>query len=182
MLRFSPSAAPELVVYSDASWETRFSTSGGLVLFMGCVVAWWSRRQRSVSVSTSEAELFAAALASREGIFIRDLVEDIGYRAPAPSALRLDSRSAIDLAMDPVAYKKTKHILRHAYELRDRVARRVYTPEWVESAGQLADVLTKPLRAATHRHQLDSLLATGLDAPLSASGDAAASSDAERRF
>jgi hypothetical protein len=40
----------------------------------------------------------------------------------------MDSKAAIDLTADPVAFKKTKHILRHAHELRDRVARRIFKP------------------------------------------------------
>ena len=57
----------------------------------------------------------------------------------------MDSKSAIDMAHDPVAFKKTKHIMREAHYLRDLVARRVYTPEHVASADMLADIFTKPL-------------------------------------
>jgi hypothetical protein len=118
---------------------------------MGCPVAWWTRRQKSIASSTAEAEYFAAALASREAIYIRDLLEDLGYGVTRPTPLLLDSRAAIDLAEDPVAFKKTKHILRHAYELRDRVARNLFVPGHVESAAQLADILTKALRVGVHR-------------------------------
>ena len=57
----------------------------------------------------------------------------------------LDSRSAIDMAFDPVAFKKTKHILRDAEYLRDLVAREVVVPRYVPSAEQIADAFTKPL-------------------------------------
>ena len=83
--------------------------------------------------------------------YIRDLLEDLGHGVTSPTPLLLDSKAAIDLAEDPVAFKKTKHILRHAYELRDRVARGVYVTAFVESALQLADILTKGLRVGTHR-------------------------------
>ena len=90
--------------------------------------------------------------------------EDIGVGISGASPLRLDSKAALDMAVDPVAFKKTKHILRHAYELRDRVARRIYTPEFVPTADQLADILTKSLRVAQHR-ELTSLLLHAPDAP-----------------
>ena len=51
-----------------------------------------------------------------------------------------------------------KHILRHAYELRDRVLRRIFVPTYVETAAQLADVLTKGLRPASHLRFLAALL------------------------
>ncbi len=114
--------------------------------------------QKSVSASTAEAEFFAAALASREGVYIRAFLEDLGFPVTAPTPLYIDSKATLDLTADPVAFKKTKHILRHAYELRDRVARRVFAPTYVESARQLADILTKGLRGGVHATLLPMLL------------------------
>ena len=81
-----------------------------------------------------------------------DFMEDIGFGVTRPTPLMLDSKAALDLTADPVAFKKTKHILRHAYELRDRVARDIYAPEFVDTDNQLADILTKGLRVHQHRH------------------------------
>ena len=158
VLRYVPDTSYGLVVYSDASWETKFSTSGGLISYNGCAVAWWSRRQKSVSASTAEAECHAAALASREAIYVRDLLADLGYQVTAPTPLYLDNKAALDLSADPVAFKKTKHILRHAFELRDRVARRLLNPIFVPSDDQLADVLTKGLRPHQHVSALSRIL------------------------
>ena len=47
------------------------------------------------------------------------------------------------MAFDPVAFKKTKHILRDAEYLRDLVAREVLLPKHVISAEQVADMFTK---------------------------------------
>ena len=157
-LCLAPDRAREAEVYSDASWLSRNSVSGGLVLFWACLVAWWSRLQKSVSTSTAEAEYYAGSVASREGIYIRDFAEDLGFGVTRPTPLYLDSKAAIDLTADPVAFKKTKHILRHAYELRDRVARGFYVPSFVSTDLQLADILTKGLRPIPHRALLDRLL------------------------
>ena len=78
-----------------------------------------------------------------------------------PTPLLLDNKSAIDLAYDPVAFKKTKHILRAANELRDRVARDAFCPTYVEAAGQRADIMTKPLGPTSHRAQMVHLLTEG---------------------
>ena len=160
VLRFITDPTTHIDVYSDASWAAQNSVSGGIVLFLGCPVAWWTRRQTSVSSSTAQAEYFAAALASREGVYIRDLTEDMGYGPKRPTPLWLDSKAAIDLATDPVAFKKTKHIMRSAYELRERVARRIYEPAFVPSGSQLADILTKAMRPAEHARLVDELLHT----------------------
>ena len=67
------------------------------------------------------------------------------------------------MAADPVAFKKTKHILRHAYELRDRVARCEFAPSFVDTTRQLADILTKGLRSGAHQALLPSLLHESVD-------------------
>ena len=54
-----------------------------------------------------------------------------------------DSRSAVALAFDPVAFKNTKHILRAAEFLRDLVARRVVALHHVKGTTMIADILTK---------------------------------------
>ena len=160
VLRFSPDSGPDhpLTIFTDASWTADNSVSGGLVLFLGCSVVWWTRRQKSVSASSAQAEYFAAALASREGSYVRDLVADLGYPLSGPTPLMLDSKSAIDLAFDPVAFKRTKHILRASNELRDKVAKDLFKPVYVEAAGQRADVLTKGLGPTQHQTHLVQLL------------------------
>jgi len=72
----------------------------------------------------------------------------------------LDSKAAINLAQDPVAFKKTKHILRAAYELRDRVHRGLFSMQYVEAANQLADIMTKGLRIHLHKSMNKRLLWT----------------------
>ena len=54
-----------------------------------------------------------------------------------------DSKSAVALALDPVAFKNTKHILRAAEFLRDLVARRVVALTHVKGTVMIADILTK---------------------------------------
>ena len=160
VLRMAPVAGMEhpLEIYSDASWTSDNSITGGAIFYMGVLLAWWTRRQKSVSSSSAQAEYFAAATASREGVYFRDLLEDAGLPLKGPTPLLLDSKSAIDLAYDPVAFKKTKHIMRAAAELRDRVAREMFTPTYVEAAGQVADIMTKGLGPTAHKMQLVRLL------------------------
>jgi hypothetical protein len=144
-LLFSPTEQDGLVVYSDADWATRFSTSGSVILFASCPVHWHTRLQRSVSHSTAEAEYIGASMAAREATFIRELLRDFGRTQQTATPMRLDSKSAIDMAFDPVAFKKTKHVLRDAEYLRDLVAREVFRPTHVPSAEQL---FTKALMRA----------------------------------
>ena len=143
-LLFKPDKC-DLVVYSDADWSTKFSTSGGICYVHGCPVHWHTRLQRSVSHSTAEAEYIAASMAAREAVFLRELLVDLHVSTKQATEMKLDSKSAIDMAFDPVAFKKTKHVLRDAEYLRDLVARETFKPTHVASANQRADTFTKQL-------------------------------------
>ena len=149
VLVFEPQASGNLELLSDANWSEKFSTAGYVAMLFGCPVAWYSRLQRSVSHSSAEAEYAAASMAAREGIFLRDVMTDMGLSYGSPTPLFIDNKSAIDMSFDPIAFKKTKHILREAYYLRDLVARLVYRPTHVTSAEQAADIFTKALGRVT---------------------------------
>ena len=82
-------------------------------------------------------------MAAKEGIFFRELLHDLKLTPSGPTRIYSDSKSAVDLAYDPVAFKKTKHILRAAYGLRDYVARDVFEMQHVTGTVNLADILTK---------------------------------------
>ena len=64
-------------------------------------------------------------------------------RARLASAIWSDSKSAINMSFDPVAFKMTKHITRAAEFLRDLVARDAVVLSHVPGRVMIADVLTK---------------------------------------
>lgn len=142
-LVLKPNRALGLRAFVDASWSSRFSISGGLIDFMGTPVHWLSKMQRSVSMSSTEAEYFAASLMVREVIFFRELLKDIGHMQVGPTCVYTDNKGVIDLSDDPVAFKKTKHILRATQFIRDLCARRIVHLEWISGTRNPADLFTK---------------------------------------
>ena len=138
-----PDPTRGLESFVDSSWATKFSCSGGMFFFHGCLFHWFSKMQRSVTLSSAEAEFFGTMLAAKEVIFIRELLIDLGFIIDAASVIKCDSKSAVGMAFDPVAFKKTKHILRAAEFLRDLVTRGVVSVEHISGVVMLADILTK---------------------------------------
>ena len=142
-LRFEPNASLPLHVYVDSSWESKFSCSGAYYFFMGCHFHWFSKLQRSVSLSSAEAEFFGCMLALKDALWLRQLLLDLGVLAPGPTQMWCDSKSAVALALDPVAFKNTKHILRAAEFLKDHVLRGSVTISHSKGSTMVADILTK---------------------------------------
>ena len=148
-LTFRPDSSLGLDVYVDSDWASKFSCSGILCFFMGCVFHWFSKVQRSVSLSSAEAEFFGAMLCARDVAFLRDLLVDLGIVVESPSTIYCDSKSDIDMSLDPVAFKKTKHIMRAAEFLRDLVAREVVRLVHLSGRVMIADILTKAVARPT---------------------------------
>ena len=86
---------------------------------------------------------------------LRDLLLDLGVTVDAPSVIQSDSKSAIDMSLDPVAFKKTKHILRAAEFLRDLVARDVVRMQHLPGKTMVADLLTKAVARALFASLMD---------------------------
>ena len=131
---------------SDASFEGGRSTSGYVWRMSGAAVSWGMKKQASVALFTTEAEIMAASLASCDAIFLRDSCIERGFPHDAPSVLCIDNKGAIDLSHDPVHHASTKHIKRRELFIRDLVLDGTIRPVYVKSANNVADIFTKPLQ------------------------------------
>lgn len=118
---------------------------------MGCPIYWVSRLQKSVAMSSTEAEYFASSLLAREVIYFRDLLVDVGYTQMGPTVMSTDNKGVVLLSFDPVAFKKTKHILRAAEFVRDLVRRQIMVMKWIPGAENVADVCTKAVSLSVFR-------------------------------
>ena len=78
-LLYAPNAQRGFETFVDSSWCAEFSCSGAMYLLYGCVFHWFSKTQRSVTLSSAEAEFFGAMMAARDGIFLRDVIEDLDF-------------------------------------------------------------------------------------------------------
>ena len=76
---------------------------------------------------------------------------DLGLLAPGPTRIRSDNKSVIDLALDAIAFKKTKHIMRAGEFMRDLVLRNVFALHWISGETNPADIFTKAHSAVAFR-------------------------------
>ncbi|OIW02120.1 hypothetical protein TanjilG_26660 [Lupinus angustifolius] len=60
--------------------------------------------------------------------------------------LKVDNKSAINLAKNPVAHGRSKHIETRFHFLRDQVCKGRVRLEFCKSEVQLGDIFTKPLK------------------------------------
>ncbi|KAJ1572409.1 hypothetical protein NDA12_000348 [Ustilago hordei] len=138
-----------LVAHSDANWASdatiqRRSTSGSVALVYGNPVAWKSATQKCVSLSAVEAEFIAATEATREVLFLKQLLRSIGIATGTPTVYS-DNTGCIQVSKDPAQHWKLKHIDTKYHFVRNNVQEGRVQIKYVDTTRNLADVLTKPI-------------------------------------
>ncbi|CAM9518845.1 unnamed protein product [Ectocarpus fasciculatus] len=133
-------------VFADADYASkaadRSSVSGGLVMCGGGCISWFSRTQKCVTLSRTEAEYVSLAGVS----FLRQVRRFMLPEAGRPCIpVFEDNQGAIQLAQNPISNCNSKHIdVRHHF-IRGLVGRKKISIIHVESAYQHAAFLTKAL-------------------------------------
>ncbi|KAJ0576790.1 putative RNA-directed DNA polymerase [Helianthus annuus] len=139
----------KLVGYSDSDWaacaDDRKSTSAYVFSLGSGVIAWSSKKQATVALSSTEAEYIAAAGATCECIWLRRILEDLGFKQEEPTVIYCDNKSAINLSRNPVLHSRSKHIELRYHFIREMVMKERISLEYCSTNAQLADVLTKSL-------------------------------------
>ena len=134
--------------YADASWETAHSTSGWVVLWQSAALTWGSRKQKSIALSSCEAEIIALSEATKDVVYLRKLVDGLGAREPSPTLLRTDSQSARDVSYNPEHHDRMKHVERRHFFVRDMVESFEIEVPFVPTKENIADFFTKPMKSA----------------------------------
>lgn len=137
--------------YCDASFASDLddfkSMSGYIFCLNGGAVSWKSSKQTTTADSTTEAEYLAANDAAKEGVWIRNFIQELNV-VPSmkdPITVFCDNTGAVAQAREPRSHQRTKHIMRKYHLIRDIIKRGDVQIERVTSAENVADPLTKPL-------------------------------------
>jgi len=142
--------------YTDSSLgdqtDDHHSMCGFVFLLANAAIGWASRKQRTVAQNTTEAEYMAMADASNQGIWYRSFLSELGYNVNAPIPLHCDNKGAVDLALNPVTGRRSKHIeirhhVVHEYSESGQISL-ICTP----TAEMVADGFTKSLPRALLQH------------------------------
>ncbi|GJR03970.1 retrovirus-related pol polyprotein from transposon TNT 1-94 [Tanacetum coccineum] len=133
-------AVKRMFRYIKGDYVDRKSTSG-LCTFMGCcLTSWFSKKQTTLAISTTEAEYVFAGKACQQALWMKQALIDYDIKLDDIPVL-CDNKGAIDLCKS-----HTKHIeIRHHF-LCDNVKKGNITIEKVASEDNIADILTKPLK------------------------------------
>ena len=148
------SCTTQLEGFCDADYamdvDTRRSTTGYVFTLYGGAVSWQSKRQRSVALSTAEAEYMALTEATKEAIWLKNITESMLQQGStinktSPITIYEDNQAAIKLANNPVDHKRTKHIQVRYHFTRDAISDGIINLQYHSMDTMIADALTKSL-------------------------------------
>lgn len=144
-----PNSGINLVGWTDSDWagdiDTRRSVGGFVFDVAGSSITWSSKKQPTVALSTVEAEYMAASNATKEAIWLRTLLADLGHPQMSATIIHADNQGCIALSRNPVAHSRAKHIdIRHHF-IRERIARSEIDLQFLSTKEMVADIFTKAL-------------------------------------
>ena len=153
-----------LEVFSDSDWagnpDDRKSV-GCLIIFLnGVPVAWRSRAQRVVSLSSSEAEFYACAEAVREVPFIAQILLFLGIQIELPVKVWIDNVGAIFMTENKSSSSRTRHMdnrFWYVHQLQEEDG--LIKVNFVRTKENVSDIGTKNVNAETYNYHEPKLIA-----------------------
>src|SRR6267154_1089202 len=113
-LVYTGGSSDGLYGYSDSSWgdvpDDRHSTAGYVFLLVNAAISWCSCKQKTTAQSTTKAEYMSLAEAGNQSAWYRMFLEELGYEVWDPIPLHRDNNGSLQLALNPVTGRKSKHI------------------------------------------------------------------------
>lgn len=144
------------MMYSDAAYAddaiTRYSSMGIAAMLYGAVFFWKATKQRTVTTSSTEAELLALSRGSKELLYWLRFFRNLKLDLEEDSTIYCDNQQTIRLLQNcnNKLETKLKHVDIHQMWLRQEVQAQRVKVEWMPTADMVADGFTKELPALKH--------------------------------
>jgi len=158
-LMFKKSFSGQLEGYVDADWGScvidRRSYTGYVFLLSGSAVTWESRKQRTVALSTTEAEYMGITEAVKESIYLKNFLIELGFDELSKIKLWSDNQGATLLAKNAVYHQRSKHIDIRYHFVREALKDNHLHLGFKSTNEMAADILTKGLQRVQHNKCLE---------------------------
>ena len=151
-----------IVAFSDSDFggdkETRISIAGFILYLMGVLISWQSKGQKSVTLSSSEAEYIALLEAAKEIKFVYQLLIGMGMKVKLPIVICVDNLGAIFMSENVLVSQRTKHVDIHYRFIQEFVFDKFIKVIFVKTENNDSDIFTKNLGGDLHERHLSKMI------------------------
>jgi hypothetical protein len=153
----------KMVIYTDSDLagekDNRHSVTGYIMYLMNVRNLWKSRLQKTVALSSTEAEYYALSEAAKEIKFIIQVMESIGIEFELPVIVNVDNVGAIFMAENASATSRTRHVDARYHFVRKYVEEGVIKIIFVRSGLNRANGFTKNKSSDIYEKHKDTYIA-----------------------
>lgn len=140
---------------SDASFgndpDTRQSSQGYAFKLYNGVIDWKASKQKTVTTSSTEAELLAISTTAKESMWWTRFFEAINFEPGHKIFIQCDNTQTIRAFTSDKFTTKLRHVDIHRHWLKQKVQSGHINIKWTSSTTILADGLTKSLPPQRHK-------------------------------
>ena len=111
--------------FCNADWagdanDQRFTSR--YIYFVGIgIISWKCKKQPTIVLSTTETEYMTISHCTKETVWLRQVLADVGYVQEGPRSIMCDNQGCIALAKKPTHHSRIKHIDVQHHFIRDRL-------------------------------------------------------------
>ncbi|XP_028789686.1 uncharacterized protein LOC114745690 [Neltuma alba] len=151
-LCFTPSATRSVVAFCDSDWAAdcndRRSASGYCIYFGSNLISWSSKKQTTVTRSSTEVEYHFMVSTVLEVLWLKSLFFELKLKIPGIPQILCDNLGAVLIIANLVLHAHTKHLELDLHFVRERAIRGEICVTHILATSQIADGLTKPLSSS----------------------------------
>ncbi|KNZ57474.1 hypothetical protein VP01_214g7 [Puccinia sorghi] len=148
--------------YTDATWaedqESRISQSGSLAFWKSCPVSWNSKKQKNITMSSTESEMNALSDGEQENQWLAFLIGELWRKELPATNFKIDNKGLLEKLKNFGSNSKTKHLDIKVKALRDKYSKNEIDVQLIPSEQMLADALTKAAPYASVKKLQDECL------------------------
>ena len=121
-LTYTKTEEPDLICYADSSFaddtETCRSRYGFLIFFGNALISWKSKLGAGIKLSTAEAEYICALEATKEIMWLKNLLNEMHVGTNKPTVVYEDNQACIKMAENPIISGRNKHMSTKMHQLK----------------------------------------------------------------
>ena len=151
-----------IILYSDSDWagdkDNRRSVSGFIMFLCGVPIMWRSKQQKSVSLSSAEAEYVAVSESVKEVVFVVMILKSLGITVKSPVTIKVDNMGAIYMSENSTTNSRTRHVDTRYHYVREKVEDGEIEIVFVKSLENVSDGFTKNVKGDIHEAHVHEMI------------------------